>query len=135
MDAPALNALNRPIRWAGVAALVLVGILALTASDIPPASIRVEAEDLVARDSTASLLEVGSDTHASNNLTVFGFNSPGVWIECLLTLPTAFRFQTAVHSAGTVGLVRTYEVMFTPEGGATPAAVDTVVTPPGLGAG
>lgn len=120
-----------------VAPLVAAAVFLVFSAAAPaPEIIRLEAEDFVAADTASGpYLAVVSDSHASGNLAVAGFDTPGTWLEYELVLAAPFRFKTSVRSAGGVGLVRTFEILFTPAGAPQPAAADTVVTPPGSGVG
>jgi len=112
-----------------VAPLCSAGAEARTAE-----AVQLEAEDYVeSMNVGGNPIQMVGCSAARGGLAVDGVDYEGDYIEWSLSLAQEFVFRDSVRSAGAVGLVRRYAVLFLPAGGGPPAASDTLTTTPGLG--
>ncbi len=129
-------------RGALISLLCAVLSLALVAarSDVSAATagtsgtLSLEAEDYVSSvDAGGALITIVGCSAARGGLAVDGLDVAGDYIEWNLSLAQPFSFRDSLRSAGAIGLVRKYAILFLPAGGGSPVASDTLTTPAGLG--
>ncbi len=120
-----------PVRIGFVLGIVLLAALPQRAA---AATVGFEAENYVASlDLGGDPIRITTCVDARGGLAVNGVDYQGDYIQWSLSLPSSFVFRDSLRSAGAVGLVRRFVVLFLPAGGSTPVAADTLVTPPGKG--
>ncbi|MBD3334754.1 MAG: hypothetical protein GF355_04505 [Candidatus Eisenbacteria bacterium] len=127
-----------PLRSILMPILLWAAMLAAAGWQTAPAeTIRFEAENVFdCDDQDYPLFQYPyPDGNASGGYAVEGFDRVDMWIELEMTNDEEFCFVHAIHSAGEEGLVRTYEVKYLNYFTYEVVAVDTLVTPPGLGHG
>jgi hypothetical protein len=73
-------------------------------------------------------------TGASGGYGVDGIDCEGEWIKIHLSLTSAFRFYTALRSAGGLGFVRNFRIDYCRDETGEPLVASLLLdTPPGLG--
>jgi hypothetical protein len=97
-------------------------------------AMQLEAEDYVAAlDVGGNPIGIVGCSAARGGLAVDGVDYAGDYLEWSLSLTRTFVFRDSLRSAGAVGLVRKYAILFLPAAGGSPVATDTLTTSPGLG--
>ncbi len=117
-----------------LALVVVVVVLAVVAAPCQAAGFRIEAESFIdANDLGGTQIVVVGCTYASGGVAVGGLDGPGEWIEFRLELSSTTTFVDSLRSAGLVGEVRHFSVLFLSGGDPVGAPGDTVTSGPGLG--
>jgi hypothetical protein len=124
--------IGRVLACLSVATLGLIQPGATRAETVIP----LEAEDMSgAHNAGGAAISYVGCTAARGGLAVDGVDSPGDYIEWPLSLAQDFVFRDSLRTAGAIGVVRQFAILFLPAGGGPPAASDTLVTLPGAGIG
>jgi len=98
--------------------------------------VQLEAENMVASHNVGGgAIGYVSCGAARGGLAVDGVDTPGDYIEWPLTLAQDFVFRDSLRTAGSIGVVRQFAILFLPSGGGPPVAADTLITLPGAGIG
>jgi len=123
-----------------VLALIATALGVFCAS--PEARARTAAVQSLEAEDATTVQNVGGNAivtvlcgAARGGLAVDGVDWVGDWIEWNLTLPEEFTFRDSLRSAGAIGLVRKFVVLFLPAAGGPPVAGDTLTTSAGAGFG
>jgi hypothetical protein len=128
------GALPARIGFALASVFLVTPFFSLEAAARTAEAVQLEAEDYVASMNVGgSPIQMVGCSAARGGLAVDGVDYAGDYIEWSLSLAQEFVFRDSLRSAGAVGLVRRYAVLFLPAGGGPPVASDTLTTTPGLG--